>query len=103
MGRHTRSYEPSFIGGSLKPFNPKGDLRSPTDDLRRSAVRGAGATVFSAAVSLALQIVATAVLARLLTPADFGVVTMVTAFSLLLMNFGLNGFTETDALPTRRK
>src|ERR1700757_3109792 len=34
------------------------------------------------------------VLARLLTPSDFGVVTMVTTFSLLLRSFGLNGFTE---------
>src|SRR5439155_1361230 len=29
-----------------------------------------------------------------LTPADFGLLAMVTTFSLLLMNFGLNGFTE---------
>jgi PST family polysaccharide transporter len=33
-------------------------------------------------------------LARLLSPADFGVVTMVTTFGLLLGNVGLNGFTE---------
>jgi len=38
--------------------------------------------------------IATVVLARLLTPSDFGVVTMVTTVSLLIMNFGLNGFTE---------
>jgi PST family polysaccharide transporter len=38
--------------------------------------------------------VATVVLARLLTPADFGIVTMVTTFSLLLCSFGLNGFSE---------
>jgi PST family polysaccharide transporter len=38
--------------------------------------------------------VGTVVLARLLTPTDFGVVTMVTTFSLLLTSFGLNGFTE---------
>jgi O-antigen/teichoic acid export membrane protein len=31
---------------------------------------------------------------RILVPADFGLVTMVTTFSLLLANFGLNGFTE---------
>jgi O-antigen/teichoic acid export membrane protein len=34
------------------------------------------------------------ILARLLTPSDFGIVTMVTTFSLLLRSFGLNGFTE---------
>jgi PST family polysaccharide transporter len=39
-------------------------------------------------------VISTVILARLLTPADFGVVTMVTTFSLLLVNFGFNGFTE---------
>jgi O-antigen/teichoic acid export membrane protein len=34
------------------------------------------------------------ILARLLTPADFGIVTMVTTFSLLFRSFGVNGFTE---------
>ena len=34
------------------------------------------------------------ILARLLTPADFGIVSMVTTFSLLFRSFGLNGFTE---------
>jgi O-antigen/teichoic acid export membrane protein len=38
--------------------------------------------------------VSTMILARLLTPADFGLVTMVTTFSLLLVSFGVNGFTE---------
>ena len=45
-------------------------------------------------MTLAIQIISTVVLARLLTPADFGLVTMVTTFSLLFMNFGGNGFTE---------
>jgi PST family polysaccharide transporter len=34
------------------------------------------------------------ILARLLSPADFGVVTMVTTFGLLFRSFGLAGFTE---------
>ena len=42
-------------------------------------------------LQLALQVVATVILARLLTPADFGVVAMVTTFSLLLTSFGTNG------------
>jgi O-antigen/teichoic acid export membrane protein len=62
--------------------------------LRRRAVRGAGVTVLSQSLGFAVQMIATAVLARLLTPADFGLVAMVTTFSLLLMNCGLNGFTE---------
>ena len=51
-------------------------------------------TIFAQGVSFVVQVAATVVLARLLTPADFGVVTMVTTFSLLLCSFGLNGFTE---------
>jgi len=46
------------------------------------------------AAGLAIQVIATVALARLLTPADFGLVTMVTTVSLLLVNFGLNGLTE---------
>jgi polysaccharide transporter, PST family len=82
----------------LRPFDSAGDfkpfLSGGDDTLRRVAVRGAGMTIFSGGVSLAIQVVATVVLARLLTPRDFGLVAMVTTFSLLLSNFGLNGFTE---------
>lgn len=80
----------------MKPFDANGVFH-PTakgDRLRRLAVRGAGVTVFSGGVSLCVQVVATVVLARLLTPSDFGVVTMVSTFSLLLSNCGFNGFTE---------
>jgi O-antigen/teichoic acid export membrane protein len=62
--------------------------------VRGLAVRGAGATLLSGGMGLAVQVVATVTLARLLTPSDFGVVAMVTTFSLLLANFGTNGFTE---------
>jgi PST family polysaccharide transporter len=80
----------------LKPFDANGDFRSAVDGgiAQRLAVRGAGVTVLSSGGGLAIQIVSTVVLARLLTPADFGLVAMVTTFSLLLVNFGLNGFTE---------
>jgi PST family polysaccharide transporter len=53
-----------------------------------------GATTLAQILGVAIQIVSTVILARLLTPADFGLVTMVTTFSLLLMNAGGNGFTE---------
>jgi O-antigen/teichoic acid export membrane protein len=80
----------------LKPFDSNGNFHPTGEDggLRRRAVRGAGVTVLSQGVVFAIQLIATIVLARLLTPADFGVVTMVTTFSLLLVSFGLNGYTE---------
>jgi len=62
--------------------------------LRRRAVRGAGVTVLSQGVTFAVQMVATVVLARLLAPADFGVVTMVTTFSVLLVSCGHVGFPD---------
>ncbi|HET7106169.1 MAG TPA: lipopolysaccharide biosynthesis protein [Candidatus Acidoferrum sp.] len=80
----------------MKPFDHDGKFL-PTElggELRRRAVRGAGITVFSQGLVFVVQVVGTVVLARLLTPADFGVVTMVTTFSLLLVSFGLNGYTE---------
>lgn len=79
----------------MKPFDAHGNFR-PTvggvGELRRLAVRGAGVSIFAQVVSLAVHMVSTVVLARLLTPADFGVVAMVATFSLLLTRF--SGFTE---------
>jgi PST family polysaccharide transporter len=78
----------------LKPLSAKDAFTPATGEVRELAVRGAGATVLSGGGGLAIQIVSAMVMARLLTPRDFGVVAMVTTFSLLLSNFGLNGFTE---------
>lgn len=82
--------------GSLKPFDANGVFRpaGQAGEFRRRAVRSAGVTVFSQGVVFGVQMIATVVLARLLTPADFGVVTMVTTFSLLIMGFGQNGYSE---------
>ena len=63
-------------------------------EIRHKAVRGAGATMLAQASGIGIQIISTLVLARMLRPADFGLITMVTTFSLLLMNAGGNGFTE---------
>jgi PST family polysaccharide transporter len=54
--------------------------------LKQAAVQSAGVTVFSQAVTFAVQMISTVVLARLLRPSDFGVVTMVTTFSVLLVS-----------------
>ena len=82
----------------MKPFDAGGLFQQAVPNqgagIRRLAVRGVAATLLSGGMGLGIQIVAAAVLARLLTPKDFGLVTMVTTFSLLFMNFGLNGFTE---------
>jgi len=80
----------------MTPFDASGAFRPVAKDsgLRRLAVRGAAATVSAQALSLLLRVVPTVVLARLLAPADFGVVAMVTTFSLLLMSFGTSGFSE---------
>jgi polysaccharide transporter, PST family len=80
----------------LIPFQADGTFHpiARGEGLRRSAVRGAGASIAGQAGSFAVMIASVVILARLLTPADFGIVTMVTTFSLLFRSFGLNGFTE---------
>ncbi|MGA3033277.1 MAG: lipopolysaccharide biosynthesis protein [Terracidiphilus sp.] len=80
----------------MKPFNVNGEFQTTVDtsNVRRHATRGAAATLLSGGTGLAVQIVSTVILARLLTPRDFGLIAIVTTFSLLLLNFGLNGFTE---------
>jgi O-antigen/teichoic acid export membrane protein len=80
----------------ITPFDAAGQFQPVAQGigLRRLAVRGAGFTVFGQSLGFVIQMVATVVLARLITPADFGLVIMVTTFSLLLVNFGLNGVTE---------
>ena len=80
----------------MKPFDSNGNFHpiATGDGLRRSAVRGVGVTIAGQAGNFAVMIGSVVILARLLTPADFGIVTMVTTFSLLFRSFGLNGFTE---------
>jgi O-antigen/teichoic acid export membrane protein len=80
----------------LKPFQLDGTFHpiATGTGLRRTAVRGAGAAIAGSAGNFVVALGSVVVLARLLTPSDFGVVTMVTTFSLLLRSFGLNGFME---------
>lgn len=82
--------------GRLSPFDASGAFRPVAEgsELRGLAVRGAAATVSASGLALVAQVVSTVILGRLLRPSDFGVVAMVTTFSLLLVSFGLNGFTE---------
>jgi O-antigen/teichoic acid export membrane protein len=80
----------------LRPFDTAGEFHpvATGSKLRRVAVRGAGISILAAGVAFLAQVVWTMVLARLLTPSDFGVVTMVNTFSLLLCSFGWSGFME---------
>jgi len=79
---------PFDANGAFRPFHEGGD------DLRRLAVKGAGLSVLSGVSEVVFQVGGAVVLARLLTPADFGILAMVTTFSQLLSNFSLNGLTE---------
>ncbi len=65
----------------------------PWSKLKFRAARGGAVTVMTNALSFGIQMVGTIILARLLTPRDFGLVTMVTTFSLFLQTF-VTGFTE---------
>lgn len=78
------------------PFDASGAFcpLAEGSQLKRLAVRGGAAMVSAQGLALAAQVVSTVILARLLTPADFGVVAMVTTFTFLLMSFGSNGFNE---------
>ena len=80
----------------MRPFDHAGEFQGLDEKAKLSqlAIRNAGITIFAQATIFALQLVGTVLLARMLTPADFGVVTMVTTFSLLLASFGLAGITE---------
>jgi len=63
-------------------------------NLKARAIKGAGVTVLTSAANFVAQTLGTILLARLLSPEDFGVVAMVGIISLLIQNFGFNGFTE---------
>ena len=70
-------------------------------DLGRQAVRGGILSVATQYGGGALQILAAVILARLLTPADFGlvaIITVLTSFAPLLIDFGLG-----DATTQRKK
>lgn len=80
----------------MKPFDSAGQFQGLAENtgLARLTVRNAGVTIFAQSCVFALQMFGAIILARILTPADFGLVTMVTTFSLLLASFGLAGLTE---------
>src|SRR5687767_14811312 len=95
-----RALRVSFRKQLSGPFPPP-DAMEPAFDapghvLRARTARGGVAVAVAQASTFAFQFVATVWLARLLTPADFGLVAMVTAitgFALLFSDFGLSAAT----------
>jgi O-antigen/teichoic acid export membrane protein len=69
---------------------------TPSSELGRSALRGGVVSIVSRVVNVITQVVYAVVMARLLTPEDFGLVAMLTAltgFAPMLIDFGLGDAT----------
>lgn len=80
----------------MKPFENGGALQVPANgsQLRRVGIRGAGVTLLAQASMFLVQLAGTLILARLLLPSDFGLVAVVTTFSIFLASIGQIGFPE---------
>ncbi|MCG7851118.1 MAG: lipopolysaccharide biosynthesis protein [Methanosarcinaceae archaeon] len=76
---------------SRKSIIESGELQQ---GIKKKTIVGAGFSIFAQTANYTIQTIGTIIMARLLLPEDFGLVTMVVTFSLLIQNFGLNGFTE---------
>jgi O-antigen/teichoic acid export membrane protein len=63
-------------------------------NLKTKALKGASITLLAQTCNYGIGTIGTIILARLLTPRDFGLVTMVLSISMLLQNFGANGFID---------
>lgn len=61
----------------------------PESDFKTRVIRSGGISVFAQTVAYGAQTIGTIIMARLLSPNDFGLVAFVTVASLLLMNFGV--------------
>lgn len=85
-------------GTALPPETPKpGSTEAPDPvdmaDLKRKSVRGGAVTMVSQGVTIAIQLASTVILARLLSPEDYGVMAMVMAivsFAGLFRDLGLS-------------
>jgi len=73
--------------------NPTSMTDSDVSDLKKKSVRGGMVTMLAQAVTIVVQLTSTVVLARLLSPEDYGVMAMVmavTAFAGLFREMGLS-------------
>ena len=76
-------------------LNSKSQIRTSTENavLKRKSVRGGAVTMVSQAITIAIHLISTVVLARLLSPDDYGVLVMVmavTGFAGLFRDLGLS-------------
>lgn len=80
----------------MNPFDAAGQFQIPGEGAGapRRTVRNAGVTIFGQGCVFIIQMLGMTVLARILTPGDFGLVTMVTTFSLLFASFGVAGISD---------
>jgi PST family polysaccharide transporter len=62
--------------------------------LKRRSIKSASVTLISQLIGSVIKVVGAIILARILVPDDFGLLSMTATFILLLQNFGVNGFTE---------
>ena len=70
------------------------DTRHLQHGLKKKSVKGAGYSLISQVLSVGIQTIGIIILARMLSPMDFGLIAMVTAFNLFLKNYGYNGIRE---------
>ena len=80
----------------MKPFDADGVFRTPVgmSQLRGVAIRGVGVNLLAESSTYLVQLAGVMVLARLLVPADFGLVTVVTTVSIFLATIVRIGFPE---------
>lgn len=64
------------------------------EGLKKKALVGASFSVIAQTINYGIQTVGTIILARILTPEDFGLISMAATFCLLVQNYGVNGFRE---------
>jgi PST family polysaccharide transporter len=68
-------------------------LKTDLQDLKRKSVRGGTVTMVSQAISITIQLASTVILARLLSPEDYGIIAMVlavTSFAGVFRDLGLS-------------
>lgn len=76
----------------MKKYNHYFSNEKLKQNLKKRSVTGAGATIFNQGAVYFIQIISTIILARILTPDDFGIVAMVLSiyvFFRMFRNFGL--------------